>query len=206
MAWLYDRDPSLAERDIRDREGGLGGSRLSVPDWLGEVHRLFPQETIERLERDAVERYQIHEVVTSKEVLARIQPNETLLRAVLLTKHLMNPEVLALARDLVAKVVRKLMEKLARDVRQSFGGARVRRRSLVKLAKNFDVRGTVRKNARVKALCDQGSLVLGLAALDEQAKPAYDRDLARRLVDVGAHVGAMTPGQLVDWIAQKVKR
>jgi Mg-chelatase subunit ChlD len=338
MAWLYDRDPSLGERDIRERSGALGPSQLTVPDWLGEVHRLFPKETIERLERDAVERYQIHEVVTNEDVLARIEPNESLLRAVLLTKHLMNPEVLALARDLVAKVVRKLMEKLGRQVRQSFSGARVLRRSLVKLAKNFDVRGTVRKNlahydrdaqklcierplffsrtrrqcdkwqvillvdesgsmlgsvihaavtaaclwglpgvkthlcvfdtqvvdltdrvtdpvevlmkvqlgggtdigkavgygaqlveaprraivvvitdffegasqhvlvSRVKALCDQGTLVLGLAALDEQANPSYDRDLARHLVDAGAHVGAMTPGQLVDWIAEKVKR
>src|SRR5262249_38184446 len=58
---------------------------------------------------------------------------------------------------------------------------------------------------RVKALCDQGTTVLGLAALDEQANPAYDRDLARRLVQVGAHVGAMTPGELVSWIAEKVR-
>jgi Mg-chelatase subunit ChlD len=338
MAWLYDRDPSLGERDIRERTGGLGASQLSVPDWLGEVHRLFPKETIERLERDAVERYQIHEVVTNKEVLARIEPNEALLRAVLVTKHLMDPEVLALARELVAKVVRKLIEKLARQIRQSFSGTRARRRSLVRLAKNFDVRGTIRKNlghydqatkrlcierplffsrtrrhcekwqvillvdesgsmlgsvihaavtaaclwglpgvkthlcifdtqvvdltdrvtdpvevlmrvqlgggtdiakavaygaqlveaprraivvlitdffeggppgllvARVKALCDSGAFVLGLAALDEHANPSYDKDLARRLVEVGAHVGAMTPGQLVDWIAEKVKR
>ena len=58
---------------------------------------------------------------------------------------------------------------------------------------------------KVKALCDQGTMVLGLAALDEQANPAYDRDLARRLVQVGAHVGAMTPGELVGWIAEKVR-
>jgi Mg-chelatase subunit ChlD len=339
MAWLYGREGTLADRDIRERTGGLGGaSAMTVPDWLGEVHRLFPKETIERLERDAVERYQIHEVVTNPEVLARVEPNESLLRAVLLTKHLMNPEVLALARELVARVVRQLMEKLARQVRQSFHGARARRRSLTRLAKNFDVRATIRKNlahydrgarrlgierplffsrtrrhcerwqvillvdesgsmlssvihsavtaaclwglpgvkthlcifdtevvdltdrvtdpvevlmrvqlgggtdigravaygaqlveaprraivvlitdffeggppqalvARVKALCDQGTIVLGLAALDDQANPAYDKDMARALVDAGAHVGAMTPGQLVGWIAEKVRR
>ena len=38
--------------------------------------------------------------------------------------------------------------------------------------------------------------MVGLAALDPDALPEYDRDLAQRLVDVGAHVGAMTPGQL----------
>ncbi len=337
LGWLYDRDPGLRERDVRDRSGSLDDSQLSVPDWLDEVHRLFPKETIERLEQDAIERYQIHEVVTNPEVLARVKPNETLLKAVLRSKHLMNPVVLAMARELVAKVVKELIEKLARTVRSSFSGTKQRRRSLHKLAKNFDAPATVRANlgrwdrdkqrlliekpiffsrsrkhcerwqivllvdesgsmlssvihaavtaaclwglpgmrthlcifdtsvvdlteqvtdpvevlmkvqlgggtdigtavaygatllesprrsivvlitdffegaspdvlvSRVKALCDQGTTVLGLAALDESANPSYDRDLARRLVQVGAHVGAMTPGELVNWIAEKVR-
>jgi Mg-chelatase subunit ChlD len=337
LGWLYERGGDLEERDIRDRQGGLGSSELSVPAWLSEVHRLFPKETIERIEQDAVEKYQIHEVVTNPEVLARIEPNETLLRAVLLTKHLMNPAVLGMARELIAKVVRRLMEKLARTVKKSFHGTRTRRRSNVKIARNFDAKSTVRKNlatydvsqrklfiraplfvsrsrhqfdtwqiillvdesgsmissvihsavtaaclwglpstkthlcifdtevvdltdrvsdpveilmkvqlgggtdigkavayaqglvenprrtivvlvsdffegaseqvlvSRVKALCDQGSTVLGLAALDEQANPAFNRDLARRIADVGGHVGAMTPGELVRFIADKVR-
>jgi hypothetical protein len=336
LGWLYDRDPSLAERDGR-RTAGSGDSALTVPKWLDEIHRLFPKETVERLERDAVERYEIHDVVTNPEVLARIEPNETLLKAVLRTKHLMNPEVLALARELIAKVVKQLLEKLARTVRTSFSGSRQRRRSNFKLAKNFDAKLTVRSNLgrwdrtekrlaidkpiffsrsrrhcekwqivllvdesgsmlgsvihaavtaaclwglpgmkthlcifdtavvdltdqvtdpvevlmrvqlgggtdiaravgygagllesprrsivvlitdffeggdssllvqRVKALCDQGSIVLGLAALDENADPIYDKDLARQLVQVGAHVGAMTPGELVSFIAEKVR-
>jgi len=56
----------------------------------------------------------------------------------------------------------------------------------------------------VKALVAQGTVVLGLAALDERAEPAYDRDLAARLVEAGAHVGAMTPGQLAAWLAEKL--
>ncbi|HEY1957717.1 MAG TPA: VWA domain-containing protein [Polyangiaceae bacterium] len=338
LGWLYDRDPSLGERDVRDRTGGLDGSQLSVPDWLNQVHKLFPKETIERLERDAVEKYQIHEVVTNAEVLKRIEPSETLLRAVMLTKHLMSPEVLSLARELAAKVIRQLMEKLARKVRQSFHGSRTRRRSRIQIAKNFDAKSTLKRNlqgwdpaekriryireplfisrtrrhmdrwqiillvdesgsmmssvihaavtaaclwglpgtkthlcifdtqvvdltdrvtdpvevlmkvqlgggtdigkavaygqslvesprrtivvlitdffeggspgvlvSRVKSLCDSGATVLGLAALDEQANPSYDKDMARALVNVGAHVGAMTPGQLVQFIAEKVR-
>jgi Mg-chelatase subunit ChlD len=337
LSWLYDRGDELAEREVAGRAGGMGRSSLNVPAWLAEVHRLFPKETIERLERDAVEKYQIHEVVTNPEVLRKIEPNETLLRAVLLTKHLMNPEVLELARELVAKVVKRLMEKLARTVRQAFHGTRSRRRSNVAISKNFDAKATIRKNlghwdrerarlfirqplflsrtrrhmdrwqivilvdesgsmlgsvihaavtaaclwglpatrthlcifdtevvdltdrvtdpvevlmkvqlgggtdigkavayaqglienprraivvlitdffegaspsvlvSRVKALTDQGTIVLGLAALDEQANPSYDRDLARQLVDRGAHVGAMTPGELVNFIAEKVR-
>ena len=55
-------------------------------------------------------------------------------------------------------------------------------------------------------LCGQGSKVLGLAALDQDANPVYDRDLAQRLVNVVANVGAMTPGALAAWIAEQVQR
>jgi hypothetical protein len=33
----------------------------------------------------------------------------------------------------------------------------------------------------------------------------YDRALAERLVEAGAQVGAMTPGQLAAWLAEKLR-
>ena len=146
LDWLYERDTTLGERDIRSAD--VGASALTVPTWINSVHQLFPKETVERLEREAVEEFGLHEVVTNKEVLARIEPSETLLRAVLLTKHLMNDEVLSLARELVRKVVAQLMESLAKTVRTAFSGARARRRSSHRSMRNFDARATVRTNLR----------------------------------------------------------
>ncbi|MCA9069298.1 MAG: VWA domain-containing protein, partial [Planctomycetaceae bacterium] len=56
-----------------------------------------------------------------------------------------------------------------------------------------------------KQLCESGVTLLGLAALDERAKPEYDRRVAGRMVDLGAHVAAMTPGELAEWVAEKVR-
>jgi Mg-chelatase subunit ChlD len=56
-----------------------------------------------------------------------------------------------------------------------------------------------------KQLLESGVTLLGLAALDERADPNYDRALAGKLVAMGAHVGAMTPGELAEWVATKVK-
>ncbi|MGJ7562542.1 VWA domain-containing protein [Variovorax sp. GB1R11] len=336
LDWLYGRDSDRASRG--ERSAGLGPSALSTPDWINTIHTLFPKEVIERLEQDAVERYGIDEVVTNLEVLERIEPSESLLRAVLHTKHLMNPEVLAAARKLVAEVVRRIMEKLATEVRQAFSGSRDRRRrSRMKVARNFDFKQTLAANLhrydperrklyverpvfisrtkrhaepwdiillidqsgsmvdsvihsavmaaclwqlpgmrtrlvafdtavvdltadvsdpvellmkvqlgggtdiakavgyaqslvanparsivvlvsdfyeggsphelvrRVKALVESGAKVLGLAALDAQAEPNYDREMAARLVREGAQIGAMTPGQLAGWLAEKVQ-
>ena len=337
LDWLYQRDGDLDRRDVR-RGAGHEGSVLTTVDWLDDIHRLFPKETIERLERDAVERYEIHEVVTDPAVLERIEPNPTLLKAVLRTKHLMNPEVLRLARRIVEQVVRDLMEKMATEVRSSFSGAKSRRPSRLKRASSFDFRRTIADNLRhyrpeerrlyvetphffsrtrrqlerwqiilvvdqsgsmvgsvihsavtaaclwslpgvrthlvafdtevvdltgdvddpvelllkvqlgggtdiakavayaatlieqprrtilavitdfyeggdpswlvrtVKGLAEQGTHVLGLAALDEEANPEYDRALAQRLADVGAPVGAMTPGELAGFLAERIGR
>ena len=44
--------------------------------------------------------------------------------------------------------------------------------------------------------------VLGLAALDAKAKPAYDRQMAEQCVALGAEVAALTPQRLAEWLAK----
>jgi hypothetical protein len=56
----------------------------------------------------------------------------------------------------------------------------------------------------VKGLFEQRTTVLGLASLDLDATPNFDRNMAAQLVELGAHVGAMTPGELAAFIAEKV--
>ncbi len=339
LEFLYGREGcgrNSGTGDAGPRGADLSDSVLSVPDWINQIHELFPKNTIERLEKDAIERYKIDEVVTNPEVLARAEPNVTLLEAVLRTKHLMNQDVLAVARQLVRRVVAQLMEKLAITIRQPFCGTRIRRRSFVKAAKNFDWRTTIRRNLAnwdrerkklglqtpyfltrtrrridrwqfiivvdqsgsmvssvihsavtasifrtlpsikthliafdtnvidltsdcedpvetlmkvqlgggtdigqamayasslienprrtiivlitdffegapihnllriTRSLKESGVHLLGLAALDNKAEPNYDRETAGRLVDLGMHVGAMTPGELANWLAEKI--
>lgn len=338
LDWLYGREEEDGTRNIA-RQGGRGPSALTTPQWINDIHRLFPKETIERLERDAIERYAIDDVVTNPEVLARAEPNETLLKAVLRTKHLMAPDILVLARKLVQEVVRQLMEKLSRELALAFSGVIDRRRhSRFRIASDLDFRRVLKDNLKhydpktrrltveklhffarnqrhmktwqiillvdqsgsmldsvihsavtaaclwglpgvrthlvafdtnvvdltrdvddpcellmkvqlgggtdiqgavayaaslieqperaivvlisdffegaseamleqhVAALTAQRTLVLGLAALDSDAAPAYDRDMARRLLAAGADVGAMTPGELAGWLAEKIGR
>lgn len=74
------------------------------------------------------------------------------------------------------------------------------RRAIVVLISDFieggDRHGLVRS---VAELTGQGTLVLGLASLNPEAQPEYDREMAQQLVQVGAEVAAMTPGQLAGW-------
>ena len=341
LGYLYDREYG-EERNVRGHaltpSGGLEESNLTVPEWINRVHELFPQETIERIEKDALERYKLEEMVTNPDLLRRAQPSETLLKAVLRTKHLMNQDVLALARQLVQKVIASLLDELSSEVSNAFTGSLNRQqRSYVKIAKNFDPKTTIRRNlanydpqrgqiiiktpyfnSRVRRhvdkwqiivlvdesgsmldsvihaavmasvfwgiksirthlcifdtavvdltqdcqdpvetlmkvqlgggtdigqaltyaeslvdnprhtiivlitdfyegapqskllgvtrrLTESGVTLLGLAALDKRGRPNYNHNLAEDMADLGAHVGAMTPGELAVWVAEKVR-
>ncbi len=58
---------------------------------------------------------------------------------------------------------------------------------------------------QVKKCVQSGIKVLGLAALDSSATPCYDHDTAQALVNVGAQIAAMTPGELASWLAENLQ-
>ena len=108
LDYLYGRE--YAGRGVRadrspDRSAGSEDSVLAVPDWLEHVRELFPRETVEVIERHALERYGLTELVTDEETLRKMEPSYELLKAVLSFRHLMAPKVLEVARQLVKQVV-----------------------------------------------------------------------------------------------------
>ena len=54
----------------------------------------------------------------------------------------------------------------------------------------------------VKRLRESGVIVLGLAALDADANPRYDRGLAQQCADAGAEIAALTPLGLAKWLSK----
>jgi hypothetical protein len=321
-------------RDIDSRLGGDAASLLSVPEWIREVRELFPNDTAEIIQRHALDRYGMTELVTDAEVLQRLEPSYELLKAVLAFKGMMQGEVLEVARRIVREIVEELRRKLAKDVRQAlWGRLNKQRRSRLKVLRNLDWRRTVRDNlknfdlqrnqmvlgalhffsrvdhhmpwhiimavdcsgsmmdsvihsavmagifrglpslrvslmafdtavvdlsdsvddptellmsvqlgggtdiggalsycetlvrtptrtivvlvtdfceggvpnrmqAAIRRLCESGVKVLGLAALDAVAQPAYDRQTAEECVACGAEVAALTPQRLAEWLGR----
>lgn len=142
LDFLYGRE---AGADVR--QGGLGASSPTVAHWLSEVRTLFPRETAEVLQRHALDRYQLTELLADREVLERLEPNQALLETVLSLKHLMKGPVLDTARRIVDKVVRELTEKMEQEVRTSALGKLDRSsRSPVRSIRNLDFKRTIRGN------------------------------------------------------------
>ena len=144
LDFLYGRERG---EDVRDPQGGLGESQPTVAHWLSEVRPLFPQETAEILQRHALDRYQLTELLSDREVLERMEPNQALLETVLSLKHMMKGPVLDTARRIVQKVAARLTEKMQNDIRRSALGKLDRSsRSTVRSLRNLDVQRTIRKN------------------------------------------------------------
>ncbi len=148
LDYLYSRE--YGEEQIRkDRQGGSEGSKLTVPSWLHQVKRLFPKRTVEVLERHALEKYGMTELLTDPEVLQKLEPNKELLKTILELKHMMKGDVLRMAREIVRKVAEEIARKLEQEIRVSFFGQINRNASSpVKSARNLDMKKTIRMNLK----------------------------------------------------------
>lgn len=149
LDYLYSREYGDEQELREDRSGGSGDSRLTVPRWLHQIKSLFPKRTVEILERHALEKYGMTELVTDPEVLGRLEPNKELLKTILELKHLMKGEVLEMARKIVKKVADEITLKLEQEIRVSFFGQLNRNASSpVKSARNLDMKKTIRMNLK----------------------------------------------------------
>ena len=55
---------------------------------------------------------------------------------------------------------------------------------------------------RDATIIESGAKLICLTALDMEANPVYDRRTAQQMADLGAHVGAMTPEMLGDFMGK----
>lgn len=149
LEYLYGRE--YKGRGLRGdgAHGSLDPSQLTLVDWLSEVRELFPNDTVEVIERHALDRYGLTELVTDPQTLERLEPNQQLLRTLLtLRGHLKGP-VLDVARRIVRQVVEEIKRKLESEIRQTLSGRLNRlRHSPMAVLQNFDARDTIRRNLK----------------------------------------------------------
>ena len=131
------------------RKGGTGKSQLNAAKWIEKARKLFPKRTVEVLEKQALEHFNLTELLTDKKVLEKMEPNTDLLKTILQFKHLMKSDVIAEAKKIIKKVVDEITEKLQTDIRKSLLGKLNRNMpSNVKSMKNLDIKKTIARNLK----------------------------------------------------------
>lgn len=116
-------DALAALYDTQDRKGGLGGSCPKVSRWLGDIRDYFPSSIVRVMQRDAMERLNLRQLLTEPEMLEAVQPDIHLVADLMSLSQVMPEKTKNTARMVVKKVVDELLRKLDQPTRQAVKGA-----------------------------------------------------------------------------------
>lgn len=118
------RDATLeALYDKEDRRGGLGSSSPRVARWLGDIRGYFPSSVVQVMQRDAMDRLGLRELLLEPELLESVQPDVHLVGTLLSLNRAIPERSRDTARAVVRKVVDDLEKRLAQPTRQAVSGA-----------------------------------------------------------------------------------
>ena len=114
---LYNPD------DGNKRRGGLGRSAPSVARWMGDVREFFPSPVVQVIQKDAFERMGLKQMLMEPEFLQAIEADVNLVADLVSLRGVMPEKTKETAREVIAKVVAELMERLERRTAEALRGA-----------------------------------------------------------------------------------
>lgn len=108
------------------RAGGLGRSAPRIARWLGDIRRYFPREVVQVMQRDAIERLDLRQLLLEPELLEAVEPDIHLVTLLVELNKLLPDETRATARQVVAKVLTDVERRLVDRTRVAVHGALAR--------------------------------------------------------------------------------
>lgn len=139
----------LYENEATSRAGGTTRDGLTAVDWINKVRNIFSKEVSEKIEKHAIEKYNLLDLLNDPDVLQNIEPNKDLLKNILQFKSHLSSEILEICKEIIRKVASDLEKKLLTEMKQSLIGKRNRNeKSNIKLYRNFDIKKTIRRNLK----------------------------------------------------------
>lgn len=148
LGYLYDREYlARGHRHAKGGGGSLDPSAITALSWLERARTLFPASTLERMERDAIGRYGLDELLADPVAVDNLQASPELVKALLRNRGRLDPATAAGVRRLIATVVEDIIARLRPTFTTSLTGSRQRhQRSPHKSLRNFDWRRTIAAN------------------------------------------------------------
>jgi hypothetical protein len=168
--------PELALRDLQQRGAGLegvdgerlaeldealgfaydatgrasgAGSRPYVPRWLGLLREFFSTEVVALVQKDAIDRKGLTELLLEPETLPLLDRNVDLVATLISARGLVPDRAKDAVRQIIREVVDELRARLEREVRTAvLGAVRRNQTSPLRLARNVDWKKTIDRNLR----------------------------------------------------------
>lgn len=153
LNFLYDREYTqnggYSLDNFNNSNSSKEKSALTVPKWISKVKKLFPKETVEIMQKQALEKYKLTEILTDENILKEIEPNIELLKNILTFKDMMSQNVKNLAYDIVKKTLEEIKNKMEVEIKKVFYGKKLPNSNTTnKIFKNLDIKKTIRYNLK----------------------------------------------------------
>jgi VWA domain containing CoxE-like protein len=116
-------DRALGALYDSDRKGGLGSSCPNVARWLGDIRQYFPSSVVQVMQKDALDRLDLKQMLFEPELLQTVEPDVHLVSQLLALKNILPNRTKDTARVVVQKVVDELKRKLEQPTRQAVLGS-----------------------------------------------------------------------------------
>lgn len=132
-----------------ERRGGLGKSSPNVNRWLGDIRTYFPASIVQLLQKDALYRLGLQEMLLEPELLETIEVDVELVGTILSLNKVMPEKTRDTARQVVRKVVEQLEQRLRNPMREAIQGSLARSiRNRRPKANEIDWNRTIRANLK----------------------------------------------------------
>jgi Mg-chelatase subunit ChlD len=105
------------------RKGGLGASAPNVARWLGDIREYFPSSVVHVMQKDALERLGLQQMLLEPEMLREVEPDVHLVASLIALNRVIPARTRETARIVVRRVVDDLQKKLAEPMRRAVTGA-----------------------------------------------------------------------------------
>jgi Mg-chelatase subunit ChlD len=116
-------DDALSALYDSERRGGLDSSAPNVARWLGDIRTYFPTSIVRVMQKDALERLNLRQMLLEPEMLEAVEPDVHLVADLLALKNVIPSKTKDSARRVVQRVVEELQRKLANPTQQAIMGS-----------------------------------------------------------------------------------
>lgn len=116
-------DSVLASLYEPERKGGLGGSNPQIARWLGDIRTFFPTSVVRVMQKDALERLNLRQMLLEPELLNQVEPDVHLVSTLISLSSVIPSRTRDTARQVVRKVVEDIERRLANQLRQAIRGS-----------------------------------------------------------------------------------
>jgi hypothetical protein len=116
-------DRALGALYDSERTSGLGASSPNVARWLGDIRTYFPSSVVRVMQRDALERLNLRQMLLQPELLEAVEPDVHLVANLMSLSGVIPAKTKETARLVVRRVVDDLQRRLETPTRQAVLGS-----------------------------------------------------------------------------------